>query len=408
MLDPFAGGSVRGIVAAWLGRSYVGIDLREEQLAANETQWQRLAGEKRDTYPVKVSAAMARLPFHGCEPEYIRTTCHAACCESSSAPGGILITIHPSEQGRIEARGAVVREGLLQPRGGERRCPFKTEADLCGLHETPDKPFGCIASPFTLNDNGTLIVRNRYKLLRCYDDGPRLPAYRAFEASLKLLFGAAEAGRIAAHLDAGGGDLIAAMPAAAYAMLGDNDAIKHGRMVGEKPAPQWQAGDSRNLDRMVEGEFDFLFSCPPYADLERYSDDPRDLSTLDYQAFLAAYREIIAAGVDRLHRNRFACFVVGDVRDEHGFYRNFVSDTIAAFQDAGARLYNEAILVTALGSLPIRVGRQFEVGRKLGKTHQNCLVFFKGDPDRIRDWAGACEFGELAEEPASTEDSMGV
>lgn len=39
VLDPFAGGSVRGIVAAALGRHYVGVDLRPEQIEANEQQW---------------------------------------------------------------------------------------------------------------------------------------------------------------------------------------------------------------------------------------------------------------------------------------------------------------------------------------------------------------------------------
>ena len=38
ILDPFAGGSVRGIVASTLARWYVGVDLRGEQIAANEAQ----------------------------------------------------------------------------------------------------------------------------------------------------------------------------------------------------------------------------------------------------------------------------------------------------------------------------------------------------------------------------------
>jgi len=82
----------------------------------------------------------------------------------------------------------------------------------------------------------------------------------------------------------------------------------------------------------------------------------------------------------RLNVNRFAVIVVGDVRDKRGLYRNFVSDTIRAAQDAGLALYNEAILITAVGSLPIRAGKQFSATRKLGKTHQNVLVFVKGDP----------------------------
>ncbi|MFM8745659.1 MAG: DNA methyltransferase, partial [Aestuariivirga sp.] len=38
VLDPFAGGSVRGIVASRLGRRYVGIELRPEQVEANRAQ----------------------------------------------------------------------------------------------------------------------------------------------------------------------------------------------------------------------------------------------------------------------------------------------------------------------------------------------------------------------------------
>lgn len=157
--------------------------------------------------------------------------------------------------------------------------------------------------------------------------------------------------------------------------------------------PRWIVGDSR--EAMPDEQFDFVFSCPPYADLEVYSDDPRDISTMDYPVFLAAYRDIVAGAVQRLRLDRFACFVVGDVRDKKGFYRNFVADTIAAFQDAGARLYNEAVLVTAVGSLPIRVGKQFESGRKLGKTHQNVLVFVKGDPRKATQACGPVEIGDL-------------
>ena len=38
ILDPFAGGSVRGIVANYLGFKYSGIDIREEQILSNREQ----------------------------------------------------------------------------------------------------------------------------------------------------------------------------------------------------------------------------------------------------------------------------------------------------------------------------------------------------------------------------------
>jgi hypothetical protein len=176
------------------------------------------------------------------------------------------------------------------------------------------------------------------------------------------------------------------------------------------PAPVWHVGDSQHIAEIAAGtEADFIFSCPPYADLEVYSDDPLDLSTMEYTAFRAAYDAIVAASCTLLKPDRFACFVVGDVRDGKGFYRNFPGHTVDAFEKAGLRLYNEAILVTAAGSLPIRAGKQFATTRKLGKTHQNVLVFVKGDPKRATQAIGEVEFGDF-EPPAAeagVEDKYG-
>jgi hypothetical protein len=137
-----------------------------------------------------------------------------------------------------------------------------------------------------------------------------------------------------------------------------------------------------------------VFSCPPYGDLEVYSDNPADLSTMAPTEFIWAYRKIIDLAIEKLKEDRFACFVVGDYRDKQGFYRNFPGETVAAFTAAGAGLYNEAILVTAAGSLPIRAGKQFSSSRKLGKTHQNVLVFCKGDPRKATEACGPVEIDE--------------
>jgi hypothetical protein len=162
--------------------------------------------------------------------------------------------------------------------------------------------------------------------------------------------------------------------------------------------PVWHCGDSRTIDRIcADVQADFLFSCPPYADLEVYSDNPSDLSTLSYSEFRPAYFEIIAKACTLLKDDRFACFVVGDIRDKKGNYYNFVGDTVEAFRAAGLHYYNEAILVTAVGNLPIRVGKQFTLGRKLGKTHQNVLVFVKGDGKKAAAACGECDFGDIGE-----------
>lgn len=176
--------------------------------------------------------------------------------------------------------------------------------------------------------------------------------------------------------------------------------VKANRVQGvaicDDPHPEWIIGDSRSIDALAAGaEADFVFSCPPYGDLEVYSDDPADLSTLGYDDFREVYAGIIAKTCALLKPDRFACFVVGDFRDKLGNYVGFVPDTVRAFQDAGLGLYNEGILVTAAGSLPIRAGKQFEASRKLGKTHQNVLVFVKGDARKATEAIGTVEFGEI-------------
>lgn len=164
------------------------------------------------------------------------------------------------------------------------------------------------------------------------------------------------------------------------------DAIK-GR-YSNATDPEWLTGDSLKVLPTLEGEYDMIFSCPPYADLEKYSDDPADLSNMKYDDFLAAYREIIRLAAERLKENRFAAFVVGEVRDSRGHYYSFVPDTIKAFEDAGLKYYNEAILITPVAGARYRLGKPFTTTRKLGKTHQNILVFVKGDAKQAAEHCG--------------------
>lgn len=174
---------------------------------------------------------------------------------------------------------------------------------------------------------------------------------------------------------------------------------EQGKAITPVSVPNWICGNSLNVSELTSQKYDLVFSCPPYYDLEIYSDNPNDLSNYkSYEEFLSDYNSIIKQSIDLLNENRFACFVVGDVRDKKGFYRNFVSDTIKAFEAAGAKLYNEAILITSVGSLPIRVTKQFQSGRKLGKTHQNILVFYKGDPKQIKPIFGNVEVAEFDEQ----------
>lgn len=163
--------------------------------------------------------------------------------------------------------------------------------------------------------------------------------------------------------------------------------------------PNWYCDDSLNADKYVADEScDLVFSCPPYADLEVYSDDPRDISNMDYDEFCKVYSEIISLACRKLKQDRFAVFVVGDVRDKKGFYRNFVDYTKKCFNDNGCMTYNEAILVDMLGTAMLRVNGTFK-NRKLVKVHQNVLVFYKGNPKNIKN-----NFTEIEIEEALFDD----
>jgi len=141
--------------------------------------------------------------------------------------------------------------------------------------------------------------------------------------------------------------------------------------------PNYYVGDSNEVLNGFKQEFDLIFSCPPYADLEVYSDLEGDISNKDYETFIKMYSEIIYKSCKLLKSGGYACFVVGDIRDKKGNYRDFISHTKKAFIEAGCPLYNEAILLQPLGTAMLRAGKIFEAGKKLTKVHENVLIFKK-------------------------------
>lgn len=160
----------------------------------------------------------------------------------------------------------------------------------------------------------------------------------------------------------------------------------------------WIAGDSDEL--LPTHQFvDMIFTCPPYYNLERYTDDPRDLSNQpNYAEFLAKYTSILRKTAACLKDNSFFVIVVSEVREEcRGIEKsNFVGlvpDTIHILRDeCSLHYYNEIIVMNNIGSLPIRAPKYFDQSRKIGRMHQNCLVFYKGDLKAIEE-----KFGTLQE-----------
>ena len=158
--------------------------------------------------------------------------------------------------------------------------------------------------------------------------------------------------------------------------------------------PIWICDDSEHYTATFNPEpsyakYDMLLTCPPYYNLEIYSDDKRDLSNFkDYDSFLAKYRQIIRNSYEILYDDTFAVIVVEEIRRPDGIFYGFVPDTIAAFTSCGFKYYNEMILENRIMSLGVRCPKYFEQSRKVGRHHQNVLVFFKGNPKNIEEKFG--------------------
>lgn len=149
---------------------------------------------------------------------------------------------------------------------------------------------------------------------------------------------------------------------------------------------QYICDDGRNVASHFDSSSqDLLFSCPPYFDLEVYSDLPNDASNQGtYEDFIDILRNAFTAALGCLKDDRFAVIVVGDVRNKKtGCYYDLCGDIKRIFRDNGAELYNELILVETGASTALRAGRYME-SRKVAKMHQNILVFYKGNPKNIK------------------------
>lgn len=143
--------------------------------------------------------------------------------------------------------------------------------------------------------------------------------------------------------------------------------------------------DGQNIASHIPSESaDLLFSCPPYYDLEVYSDLPNDASAQkDYDGFIRILDNAFKASVGCLRNNRFVVVVVGDVRDRNGEYRDFPGDVKRIFKECGCSLYNELIYVEMSATKQLRAATCMR-NRKTVKSHQNVLVFFKGDLSKIQ------------------------
>ena len=461
VLDPFAGGSVRGLVATRLGRRYFGVDLRDEQVAANRGQWEALASRFRPrvSEPIPDSYQESRTPTEkhgslwfkrddlfsiaGVAGGKVRT-CWALAkgsvglvtAGSRSSPQvnivahiakrlGVPCRVHvPAGELSPELLSAQAAGAeIVQHRPGYNTVIVARAREDAAARGWTEIPFGMECEEAvrqTSSQVGVLPKRTRRIVIPVgsgmslagvlhglqaarsslpvvgvvvgADPTERLDRYapKDWRERVTLVRSEVDYHQDAPETEVEGVRLDPIYEAKCIPFLAPGDLLwvvgirETARTMTLDVSPTWEVGDAARLDEVpgVPTRVDMLLSCPPYMDLEVYSDDPRDLSAMSAEDFWTGYRKAIASAAARLADDRFAVWVIGEVRGPDGTYRGFVPGTIKAFEDAGCRLYNEAVLVTALSSLPLRTANQFTTSRKFGRAHQTVLVFLKGDARR--------------------------
>jgi 16S rRNA G966 N2-methylase RsmD len=167
--------------------------------------------------------------------------------------------------------------------------------------------------------------------------------------------------------------------------------LNNKRVMEAELSAKYICDNGANMDNHInDNSMDLFFSCPPYADLEVYSDDPNDLSNMEHDEFFKVYKKCLKNTYKKLKDNRFAVIVMSEVRGKKGGYLGIIPATIDCMVEAGYQYWNELILVNSAGTLPLRAGKSMHSSRKVGRMHQNVLVFFKGSPNSIK-----TEFGNV-------------
>lgn len=467
VVDPWAGGSVRGIVSAALGRNYTGIDLSDGQVAANQAQWELV----KDTIPNLESAQhttadpLELTPVQRVLDHWVKRDDHFAVGDSRG--GKVRTCLHIAQQAadagahtlvtagsRHSPQVNIVTEVALQmgmtaelhvPSGElteeleaaqaagavlEQHTPGYNTVIVKRARDAAEQD-GHVEVPFGM-DHPAAVEYTARQVQNLPADVTRIVVPVGSGMSLAgILTGLQQTGRDDVHVlgirvgadptdrleryaPTGWQDNCTLVDAQhTYEEIPDQTFLGHvsldphyeakclpflepgdllwivGRratapddlpVTGGLPSPVWLTGDSREVLPTLDAEqYDMVLGCPPYYDLEEYGDNPADLSNMTTAEFDAAMADTLRKVDATLRPHSFAAFVVGAVRDKRGNLRDMKRCMIQAAESAGWALANDAVLVNAIGTVAIRAGRAFSLGRSLGRTHQDIVVFVKGD-----------------------------
>lgn len=145
------------------------------------------------------------------------------------------------------------------------------------------------------------------------------------------------------------------------------------------PPGTWITGYAQDELPALGQDYDYVLACPPYHNRETYSDDPRDLSAMTWTDYIHTLRHIVAETTRCLRPDRFATWIVSDVRDHRGHLRGLPQATWQAIVDAGMHVTAEQILISPVGTAHKRMRVPWEACRTPTRTHQHVITAVKGD-----------------------------
>lgn len=124
--------------------------------------------------------------------------------------------------------------------------------------------------------------------------------------------------------------------------------------------------------------YDVGITCPPYYDVEVYSDQPDDISALgSYEEFNGAMLVNAICCFDLLKPGAFFCIIIANFRDKKTKQLvDFRAHTVQNMQDAGFLFWQDVILSKNFGSAAKRSTNAWK-GLKLVPRHEHLLVFRK-------------------------------
>jgi len=123
-------------------------------------------------------------------------------------------------------------------------------------------------------------------------------------------------------------------------------------------------------------KFDFSYTCPPYWNMEVYSNMANDISNTDtYKLFLSGIKKSLLRTYQALKPGSLSIWVVGNFRQGHKLL-HFNGDLIRKANEVGFQLHDELIFWGGSGHAVGRAGN-FVKNRKSVRIHEYIVVLKK-------------------------------